>query len=63
MKKLKIKQNKLSRQDLADPFRHMSYYERLLKAGSIDLQNNHIVEELEDGYIKIKPIDESKLVK
>lgn len=62
MKKIKVKQNKISRQDLADPFRHMSYYERLKMAKSVDLENNHTIEELEDGYIRIKPIDENKIV-
>ena len=60
MKKIKAKQNKVSRQDLADPLKNISYYERLKMAKSINLENNHLVEELEDGYIRIKPVAKSK---
>lgn len=62
MKKVKSKQNKISRQDLADPLKNMSYYERLKIAKAIDLTNNYIIEELEDEYIRIKAIDKNKIV-
>ena len=52
----------LTRQDLADPFRHIPYKERLIMAGAIDLKDNSIIT-YKDGYIIIKPIDKTKLVK
>lgn len=61
MKKFKSKQNK-SRESLADPFQNVSYYERLKMANSINLENNHTIEELGDGYIKIQPIDKNKIL-
>lgn len=63
MIKFKARKDKLSRQDLADPFHNMSYYERLVKSASIDLENNHLIEVLDYGYVRIKPIDKNKIVR
>lgn len=63
MKKFICKQG-TSRQDLANPFRHMSYHERLVKKnGTIDLKDNLTIEDLGNKYIRVKPIDNTKLVK
>lgn len=53
----------ITREDLADPFRSMSYEQRLISAGAIDLTDNHTIETLPSGHIKITPIDPKKLVK
>ena len=38
-------------------------YDRLIKDKAIDMRNNYSVKELEDGYVVIKPNDETKLYK
>ena len=58
-----ISKKSMSRQDLTDPFRHMSYHERLVAKGTIDLNDNRIIEDLGDKYIRVRPIDKTKLVK
>lgn len=62
-KKIAHKRNKLTRQDLADTSINMTYHERLINAKSIDIKNNYIIEDLENGYIRIKIIDKNKLAK
>lgn len=58
------KSNKrISREFLANPFSNLSYHERLVQAGAIDLIDNCIVEDLENGYCRIIPIDETKKIK
>jgi hypothetical protein len=34
--------------------------ERLIQDGAIDMRDNYQIEELNDGYVVIKPIDETK---
>lgn len=63
MTKFKGKVNKLSREDLANPFYNMSYKERLIKSKATDLRDNCIVIDLGNGYSKIEPIDKDKVVK
>ncbi|ACQ52180.1 hypothetical protein [Clostridium botulinum] len=41
----------------------MSYHERLVHAGIVNIKNNSIVEDLGNGYEKVKIINESKFVK
>ena len=53
----------VTRKDLSDPFRHITYEQRLINAGAIDLTDNHTIERLPSGHIKITPIDVDKLVK
>lgn len=64
MKRLKFRALRpLAREDLADPFRHIPYEQRLIKAGAVDLTDNYTIETLPSGHIKITPIDAGKLVK
>lgn len=63
MKKIVCKCKTKSREDLANPFRKIPYKERLIKARAVDLKDNHKIEDLDNGYMKITPIDESKIVK
>lgn len=58
------KSNKrITREYLANPFSNLSYHERLVQAGAIDLKDNCIIEDLGNGYCRIVPIDETKKVK
>lgn len=50
----------LFREDISNPWRHIPDAELLHLAGVIDLRDNHWIEELPNGRIKIHPIDESK---
>ena len=54
---------KITRQDLSNPFRNMSYHERLIKSGAISLKDNCTIEDLGNGYERINIIDKSKVVK
>lgn len=63
MKRVFGKTQNITRQDLANPFRNVSYHERLVNAGVVDIENNSVVEKLANGYERINIIDESKLVK
>ncbi|AXG94071.1 hypothetical protein AGE29_03670 [Clostridium botulinum] len=63
MKRIYNKNKNITRQDLANPFRNMSYHERLVHAGIVNIKNNSIVEDLGNGYEKVKIINESKFVK
>ncbi len=59
----KFKENKqLSREFLANPFSNMSYHERLVKSGAVDLRDNCIIEDLGNGYERIIVIDENKKI-
>jgi hypothetical protein len=60
----KFKENKqLSREFLANPFSNESLHERLIKSGAIDLRDNCIIEDLENGYSRIIVIDENNKLK
>lgn len=64
MKRLKFRAIRpLTREDLADPFRYIPYEQRLIKAEAVDLTDNHTIEYLPSGHIKITHIDAGKLVK
>lgn len=54
---------RLSRQYMENPFISEDYEERLEKSGAIDLRDNHIIIEKENGYCEIKPIDKNKKFK
>ncbi|MGD6831418.1 hypothetical protein ACQCT5_04615 [Sutcliffiella halmapala] len=45
------------------PFPKETLYERLIKDKAIDMRNNYLIDQLEDGYVSVKPIDQSKLFK
>lgn len=63
MKKIEIKKNMLTREKLSNPFSNLSINKRLIKSDAIDLENNFIINELDNGYFQIKPIDSSKKIK
>lgn len=50
----------LSREDLANPHRHIPHEERLKMSGAIDLRDNHTIIHLPNGKIRVVPIDPSK---
>jgi len=52
--------NKKTRQDIANPFKNISLQEKLIKSGSINLENNHTIKDLGNGYSQIIPIDVNK---
>ena len=58
----KITYKRMSREDLANPFKE-SYHDRLVKSGAIDLTDNCIFIDLGNGYCRTEIIDETKLVK
>jgi len=41
----------------------LTYEQRLEAAGAIDLRDNHRIIELDNGYLRIEPIDPTKLWK
>lgn len=57
------KQNKVSREKLANPFSNESIKERLIKSNAIDLSNNQTWIEVGNGYFKSKIIDKTKHLK
>jgi hypothetical protein len=59
----KVKFINKSRESLANPFSNETYHERLIKSGTIDLTDNCIIEDLDNGYSRTIIIDENKLVK
>lgn len=52
--------NKITRQDLANPFKDISLQEKRKKAKSIDLKDNFLIQDLGNGYNKIIPINKNK---
>lgn len=52
--------NSLSRKFLANPHQNTPLIELLKKNKSVDLRNNSIVIDHENGYYQIKPIDSEK---
>jgi hypothetical protein len=58
-----IKVTNDSRKKLADCNLGMSYHERLVKSGAIDLKDNHKIQTLNNGYSKIIPLDTNKRIK
>jgi hypothetical protein len=63
MKQIKCSDKRITRESLANPFSNMTYHDRLVQAGAIDLRDNCIIEYLGNGYCRHIAIDESKLVK
>ena len=55
--------NRISRESLANQFSNMSYHERLVQAGALDLRDNCIIEDLGNGYCRMIAIDKTKKVK
>lgn len=57
--KLKIKNSAKHK----NPFPHNTLHDRLVKDKAVDMRNNYYVEQLNDGYVSIKPVDDTKLFK
>lgn len=55
-----IKVSNKSRKSLADCHLGMSYHERLIKSGAINLKKNHKIIDLGNGYSKIVPVNVNK---
>jgi hypothetical protein len=51
--------SRVTRQDLANPFK-MSLEEKRINAQSINLKDNFYIEDLGNGYSRIFPIDNNK---
>jgi len=54
---------RITREYLANPFSNMSYHERLVQAGAVDLRDNCIIEDLGNGYCRLIAIDGTKKIK
>lgn len=63
MRKVCNENKKIIREYLANPFSNMSYHDRLVQAGAVDLINNCTIEDLGNGYCKIHIIDENRKIK
>jgi hypothetical protein len=46
-----------------NPFPLETLHERLIKDKAIDMRENYIIKEHPDGYVSVKPIDNTKLYK
>lgn len=57
---MKTKNNKKTREDIADPNRNIPYDQKLEMSGSINLIDNHTIKDLGNGYIQVIPIDPEK---
>lgn len=55
-----MKDERISREYLSNPFVNEDYKDRLIKSNAIDLRDNCIIEDLGNGYARISPIDEHK---
>ncbi len=60
LKKLEFKGNVLSREDLSNPHRNTPHDQLLFEGGVTDLRDNHIVEHLPNGKIRVVAIDPNK---
>lgn len=61
MKSIVKKNNDLlTRKKLANSFSESSMSNRLHQVNSIDLRNNHKIDNLNNGFVKIVPINKSK---
>ncbi|MFJ7680334.1 hypothetical protein ACIQXQ_20105 [Peribacillus sp. NPDC097198] len=57
--KIKFKKSKNDH----NPFPLETLHERLIKDKAIDMRDNFAIENLDDGYIVVRPIDFNKLYK
>lgn len=60
LQKLKVSGNILSREDLSNPFRNMPLDQLLFEGNVTDLRDNHVVEHLPNGKIRVVAIDPNK---
>ena len=63
MKEINYNVCNLSRQKLANPFSKETLKERHIRAKTIDLKDNHEIEDMGNGYSRIKAIDKEKILK
>lgn len=49
--------------DFSSAHPHLSYHEQLEAANAVDLRDNAVMIQLEDGWMRIEPIDTSKRYK
>jgi hypothetical protein len=63
MKKIIKKKHRLSREILSNPFPNENLKERLVRSKAIDYKDNCDLEDLGNGYMKISPKDEKKLLR
>lgn len=63
MKKIIKSENRLSREMLTNSFPNQTLQERLERSKAIDYKENCTIENLGNGYIRILPKDENKLVR
>jgi hypothetical protein len=61
--KQKIKTNITTRYQLANPWIGIPLEQRLIEAEVINLEDNHIITDLGNGYCTIEPIDRTKVFK
>ncbi len=57
------KEGFLTREILENPHGKIDLQERLIRSGAIDLENNHKIVDLKNGYVQIVPIDPRKKLK
>jgi hypothetical protein len=57
------KEGFLTREKLENPHSTIDFKERLIRSGAIDLENNHNIIDLGNGYVQIVPIDPTKKLK
>jgi len=57
-----VEKNMRTREKIENPYLDESIETRLIKAKTINLRNNFILEDLQNGYFKITPKDANKLL-
>jgi len=60
---MKEKIKRITRNNIANPFLNINLEEKRNKAKSINLKDNYLIENLDNGYSKIIPIDTNKRFK
>ncbi|AEB23390.1 MULTISPECIES: hypothetical protein [Bacillus subtilis group] len=58
---IKIKLNTNSNNK--SPYHHSTLKERLIKDKAVDMKDNYRIIDLNNGFVKVEPIDKNKLIK
>ena len=53
-------ENRITREYLSNKWKDIDYKDRLIKSNAVDLNNNSIIEDIGNGYIRILPKDKNK---
>jgi hypothetical protein len=61
MKKIKVQFK--TREEALFPYLGIPIKERLIASGAVDLRENHTIHDMGNGYIQIRAIDKTKLIK